>query len=441
MFRYVKLKNYKSLVNLNVDLCGNIDIPKKMILIYGENGVGKSNFATSFYTLLETLRTKSNKERLEQLLDDDEIKKDNISPRKLREFFKVHFKDTEVIIKNCKTVNSKENMVLEFGFKIKGKKGLYRIETDNTSIVSERLEYVYNKNQTEFFNITKQNRQLNENIFTNSDYSKEISDLIEKYWGKHSLLSLLVYEIEDKAKGYVKKRISPALFDVINYLLKLSINVKVGNRGEMGIRGISHKILANLCDGEISIKDKDELNKAEKMLNEFFTNLYSDIKQVYYQKNTKKNNIHYQLFVKKLIYNDIIDINFDLESTGTQQLMHLVPFLLNSAEGKVVILDEIDTGIHDLLVNTILENLKDSITGQLIITTHNTMLLESEIAKDYIYIFTVDKDAKKELVPLSSFEGRVHPNLNIRKRYLKGMYGGVPITMDVDFDDLVQIMK
>ena len=60
MFRYVKLKNYKSLVDLNVDFTEKKDTPKKLILIYGENGAGKSNFATSFFTLFELIRTKSN---------------------------------------------------------------------------------------------------------------------------------------------------------------------------------------------------------------------------------------------------------------------------------------------------------------------------------------------------------------------------------------------
>lgn len=41
--------------------------------------------------------------------------------------------------------------------------------------------------------------------------------------------------------------------------------------------------------------------------------------------------------------------------------------------GVTVVYDEIDNGIHDLLLKNILESMVDHITGQLIITTHNTI--------------------------------------------------------------------
>lgn len=446
MFSYVKLKNYKSLIDLDVNLCSKKDSPKKMIVIYGENGTGKSNFISCFDTLKNTVATKSVKKLLEKFIEDDDLFKDT---RRLKDrlvdigFFKKSFSFLEGIIKNCKTIGSTEHMVLEFGFKIKGKKGVYRLETNDTNIVYERLEYVFNKNQTKFFEISTQKTYLNEEIFQNSNYEKELCDLIEKYWGKHSLLALLIYEIEDKKEGYVKKRMSKSFMDVLIYFMTVSSTVKdeISEEYKLKNESLSQKILVNFKNGTIPITDESKLNKTEKMLNEFFTHLYSDIKEVYYEKNIKNNKIHYQLFVKKLMYDTVIDINFNLESTGTQQLLHILYFLIPVVEDKTVLIDELDTGIHDVLVTSLLENISESITGQLIITTHNTMLLESEINKDCIYIFSADKDAKKELVPLSSFGGRVHPNLNMRKRYLQGLYGGVPIAMDVDFSDLVQIIK
>ena len=41
MFTYIKLKNYKSLIELEVDLTKKENTPKKLISIYGENGIGK----------------------------------------------------------------------------------------------------------------------------------------------------------------------------------------------------------------------------------------------------------------------------------------------------------------------------------------------------------------------------------------------------------------
>ena len=45
MFEYIYLKNYKSFGEVRFDLTDKQGNPKKMVLIYGENGIGKSNFA------------------------------------------------------------------------------------------------------------------------------------------------------------------------------------------------------------------------------------------------------------------------------------------------------------------------------------------------------------------------------------------------------------
>ena len=43
-----------------------------MVLIYGENGIGKSNLASAFFMLSETLRTMDVRDIMESLLADDE---------------------------------------------------------------------------------------------------------------------------------------------------------------------------------------------------------------------------------------------------------------------------------------------------------------------------------------------------------------------------------
>ena len=56
MFEYIYLKNYKSFGEVRFDLTDKQGNPKKMVLIYGENGIGKSNLASAFFMLSETLR-------------------------------------------------------------------------------------------------------------------------------------------------------------------------------------------------------------------------------------------------------------------------------------------------------------------------------------------------------------------------------------------------
>lgn len=438
MFTNIRLKNYKSLVDFNISLLQKKGVAKKAAIIYGENGVGKSNFASVFYTLCESMRTLSVRKAIQTFLEKrgDDVSPDESFIRALSN----SLRDTESIVKNCKTIGSEDNMYLEFDFILGERVGNYLLEYDDTKIVHEKLEFVLNKNKCVLYDLTEKEKKFNNKIFIDNEYADEIKELVYKYDGKHSLLSIVVNEKEEKAEGYVEKRIHSALYEVIAFFMTLSIKVKKEKNGERGTMGLSHQILGELTDGTVDLEDEIELNKAESMLNEFFTKTYSDIKEVYYKRNIEEGKIGYELFFKKKVYNRIIDVSYELESTGTQHLLSILPYLLMSVEGTVVVIDELDAGIHDLLVGKLLSNIIDYIQGQLIITTHNTMFLETDINPEYIYSFVVDKDANKELVSIIEFEDRAHPNLNYRNRYLKGMYGGVPHLGDIDFDELSDIL-
>lgn len=440
MIRYVKLVNYKSLVNLYVDFMKTKTKPKNLVLIYGENGIGKSNFANSFYTLNETMRTMSSIEMFKKIIEKSEAK-----PNQYKNFIEKHikdrFKDVKMIINDCKTIDANGNMLMEYGFICNKKNGIYHIEMNNEEIVSEKLEYVINKNQTYFFDIDKNNVKINASIFTDKNYYNEFLELIDKYWGKHSFLSILSYEIEDKKREYMNKKISKSLYDVLLYLKMMCTKIKGGNHSEFGIIGTQHILMDDLEEGKISIKYEKELDKNEYLINEIFTTLYTDIKNVYYKRTIEDNYIKYKLFSKKMIYGKIMDVDFSLESTGTQNILTLVPYLISACEGQTVIIDELDTGIHDLLVKNLLECIARYVKGQLIITTHNTMLIDSSIPSENIYIFNANSKAEKELIAITDFEGRIHKNNSPRKRYLNGVYGGIPMFTDIDFEELIENLK
>ena len=441
MFTYIKLKNYKSLIELEVDLTKKENTPKKLISIYGENGIGKSNFVDSFYTLKKIVSTRTVNEKIRILTEKQkELQTDDFNKAlyffgQLGSIIKNGFFSNSIdIINECKTIDSKDNMIIEVGFKIKSKSGIYCIETDNTDIISEKLDFTLNKNKVNFFEITKKEKYLNESVFIDNEYKKEILSIIEKYWGKHSLLSLIAYEIEDKKENYVKKKFFNGIFEVINFFSSLSILSR--NKLEV-FKDIEEE---KLFYGTISANEEKKLINIENVINTFFTSLFSDIKQAYYKKKIDNDKINYILCFKKNIYNKLIDIEYNIESTGTKNILKILPYIISAAKGKTVIIDEIDNGIHDLLMLKILENLSEDLKGQLIITTHNTLLLEEEFIKDSIYIFKVDENANKKLLSLNKFEGRIHPNLSIRKRYLKGLYGGIPFPMDIDFNELIEGM-
>ncbi|TCK98533.1 hypothetical protein EDC19_0962 [Natranaerovirga hydrolytica] len=438
MFSYVKLKNYKSLVNTVADFRNKKKKPKKLVLVYGENGSGKSNLVSSFYTLDETLRTMEIKDKLAAISNgfNEDDKKDVFL-----ELLKHRYRDLQTIIQKDKTINSKGNMVLEFGIDINGRNGHYLIETDESKVIKEELYFTIEKNKGFHLKLSYDSFKINDRIFIDQAYNNELKDKFYKFWGKHTFLSILCNELEEKNEDYIESRLSHNILEVIYFLKSFSVNIKEGNRGERGKYGISHHILSKLKTGNIAIEEEKQLDNIENFLREFLTSLYADIKDVYYVKTSSEDKIKYQLYCKKMIGDELKDINFDLESTGTLRLIDFIPALLMSLMGNTTIIDEFDSGIHDLLVKNILVGMHEAIKGQLIITTHNTLLMEESISRDALYFIVINSDGHKEILCLNDYEHRTHPNNNIRDLYLKGLYEGIPIMLDLDFEEWIDELE
>lgn len=93
------------------------------------------------------------------------------------------------------------------------------------------------------------------------------------------------------------------------------------------------------------------------MLNVFLPKINSNIKNVYYKLKNQNKEIAYELYTKQIISGDLKDIPFTLESTGTHNILELLPFFMIAAQGYTAVIDEMDTGIHDLLVMYMLQDI------------------------------------------------------------------------------------
>lgn len=442
MFTKLRLKNYKSLIDVEFKLVKN-GKPKNLALLYGENGAGKSNIANAFFTLLDTIQTMDVKEYIKELLEEQDLNNLNEKQRlNLLNAIGKNFKETDDIIKECKTINSKNNMMLQYEFELNNKIGLYTLEFDDNKIIKEELKYLIDKNIGCHFKL-EENKQpnLNYKIFRDKEYLIQIEEKIEKYWGRHSLLAIINNDMINYNNKYLKDKVSKNLLMFINFIRTLTCKVNIGDRGGRGMFGISNPIFANLLKGNIEKKDKLKLKDIECFLNEIYTHLYADIKSVYYVKEEIDNTIEYKLFVKKMIGGEIRDIDFNMESTGTLKLLTLMPAFYEAYKGSVVILDEFDNGIHDLLIRSLLISLNENLKGQLIITTHNTLLMESDIDSDSIYFIVIDELGNKQIICLTDYNKRTHPNHNRRDLYLKGVYEAIPFVRDLDFDELLEILE
>ena len=118
----------------------------------------------------------------------------------------------------------------------------------------------------------------------------------------------------------------------------------------------------------------------------------------------------------------------------------LVAVLVFRNDKETVIIDEIDNGIHDLLMKNIIMSIKDEINGQLIITTHNTLLLEI-LPKECIYILSTDYEGNKNINTIKEYGIKIQKNHNARDLYFKGLFGGIPTTSYVDFEEIKYVLE
>lgn len=128
-------------------------------------------------------------------------------------------------------------------------------------------------------------------------------------------------------------------------------------------------------------------------------------------------------------HNDFVEFSFRDESMGTIRILSLIPALIYISENDaVVIIDELETSIHPLLIKYLLKIISKSNShskGQLIFSTHQTNLLDLELFRqDEIWFFNKDENNSTKIYPLSDFKVRF--DLDIRKGYLKGMFGSIP---------------
>lgn len=435
MFNYIRLKNFKSLVDLSFDFSR---AESNLILIYGENGVGKSNLSAAFLALSEFMRTMEMRDIIQSLLLQF---KDRSREEAIDKLIRSHFRDTQSIIDSNKTLSIDGNMVLEFGFSIEKKKGVYIIETNNEEIVHERLEFTLAKNKGLYFDLSSQEKKINESIFVDKFFYQEVIGSIEKFWGKHSLLAILNYDRIDKARNYLDKRLSQSFLKVMNEFISLTCKVKNGSDGELGILGYRHRVLTNLDSGEIQKTQEAELDQSEQILNLYLCQVVKDIAGVYYKRKYSDEKIKYELYIKKRMFGQIVDVAFNLESTGIQAMVEILPFLAAAIHGATVVIDEIDTGIHDLSIQRLIQSVLPVIKGQLIVTTHNTRLMESDLNDSCFYIFTRDDNAMKTIRSIRDVGKRIQPHHNRRDQYLKGVYNGIPSPEMVDFTAIKDILQ
>ena len=441
MFTYVKAKNFKSLKNIEFNIKKTQKKTNDFVAIYGENGSGKTNMVELFkflqqMTIARIFDVEWNM-LPKELLDLKEKMVAN-TPLELKSLWELRLN-----LDNYRMLDEKDDTEIEYGFTINGKEGFYYVRF-NEEIVEEKLYFYVNKQSGYYYKISKLNREikvfLNDKVFINPQYNNELQENIEKYWGKYSFLSLILFELKDKNKDYIDNNISLRLIDILKKLAYMTVHVNKWTTYLMPDNFFKEAREIDLKSGTIPKKNIDLIKKNEEILNIFFTQAYADIKNVEYKIEERDDKIKYRLYFNKQIGGELKSIPVEIESEGTRRIIEEFSSLMGALKGETVIIDEIDNGIHDLLMKNIILSIKDEITGQLIITTHNTLLLEI-LPKECIYILSADYKGNKTIIPIKEYGIKIQKNHNARDLYLKGLFGGIPSTSYVDFEEIKYVLN
>ena len=193
-------------------------------------------------------------------------------------------------------------------------------------------------------------------------------------------------------------------------------------------------------DGAIEPEEKPRLDAYGRAASSYLVRLCSDIKGAEYETWDIGGLLEFRLVVDRVVAGERRRIPIEQESAGTRKLLRMLPALLRCVRGGVTLIDGFDSGIHDRMVRDMLEDVTGDIDGQLIITTHNTLLLETADPSN-VYVIRTSADGFKEIRTFDSIARTRKGHHNNRQRYLQGLYDGVPIIRSQDLGSIADSLE
>lgn len=364
--------------------------------IYGANAAGKSNVLKALNNLCWIIR------------DSHDLKEGSKIP----------------VYEPFRLSSSCKSMPTEFSieFVCKGTRYLYQVAYDHAEIVFEKLE---------FYSVSK-TRTVPAKIFERTDHARWDEITFGGYYkGGSKKIPLF------KNQSYLSKAgntaDSPQLIrDIYQYFLNKIVFLKPNHYlVEPEWKKDPNKIkLVSEFLGSIDIGIKNLVIKHEKS-DELLKGLPPNIPELLKRKIIEDaSNVPY--FERSTEEGEIESFTLNDESDGTKTLFLSLPLLFSVLQsGNILVWDELDSSLHPHIVELILELFNDAKANinhaQLLFTTHNIILMNSEkMRKDQLWL-TEKKSGATELISLDEFSSsQLKQNSPFDKWYNDGRLGGLP---------------
>ena len=379
------------------------------VAIYGKNGGGKSNVIRAFWLAVQFIKNAQRTQHADAAVP--------VRPFRLNDY------------------SQKEPTEFEFIYTINGIKYWYLFSANSKQIYKEYLYHApkgqkalvfYREGQKFSFTEDKSKRNLIAETVANNQLYFSVASIMNDHvcvqamkWFREKVYFSRDYS--DIPKQLLEYSNDPDMLNAISNYAKAA---------DVGIEDMEFEINSKEIKG-VSLPDevpegiKAALTEFLQALSQAADNAESKLSM----NEVKAISMHIGL--NESGESQLYPLALEDESDGTRKIMSLAPAIEKVLKsGGILLVDEIEKGLHPLLVNFIIAKFQSKDTNpkgaQLICTTHEIELMNMELLrKDQIYFVDKSQDTgSSELYSISEFGTKTADN--IRKGYLLGKYGAIP---------------
>lgn len=319
----------------------------------------------------------------------------------------------------------------EISFTINNKRYTYGFSHNSEAILEEYL-YVFNSRKaSKIFD-----KELESEKYTFGTNYGMLEEYVEKTQNNKLLLSTIahwatnqpeineIYNFFTNGIIYYQKDCKAPAFDFYKNTSELLLK---DEKARIFLKKLIKYLDMEIVDIEVKNLDIDidniNLDKAPEEIQQF----------IKIMKEKKHNIMSTDVKTVYDIEGEEYKLDLDDESNGIQKIYQLFPLIYHGLTSKkIIVIDEIETALHPLLVRGIVSLFQDKnvnkYNSQLIFTTHFSTVLDLKVLRrDEIWFAdrTIESGYSTEIYSLSDIKG-VRTTDNIERDYLAGKYSRIP---------------
>ena len=215
-----------------------------------------------------------------------------------------------------------------------------------------------------------------------------------------------------------------------NYIHEEDENITIMDVAENMLRNGSMKkfMLTALCKADLNILNLEIKEIPNEIPSDIKENITNDPNIPSSVKADMLKDIKKDLEFTHHTQEGDFTLSLRVESSGTRNYLKLLERLYNMTTGNHIYLyDEIERGIHyDLLIHYLSLFMMNTKASQIILTTHDQMLLDEDFIRRDMVWFTDKSNDTGATELYSAAEFGLHKNLSLYKAYKAGRLGAKP---------------